>query len=555
MHLKVDNPAYYNALFKNLLLGAALLVGLAASGCDSAPSEPKPFIVLLDSSPKGLDPRFATSDASAKLVGLLHAGLLTSDTQSGEPKLDLAASIEQPSPVRYEVALRDDIYFHDGEPVTSADVEYTFMELGSELVNSPYSGTARRIKSFEVVDARHFTITLNEPFAAFLNDLTMGIVPAHQCAGHPSCPGKVIGAGPFKFVSQDADKAFLLESFDKYYGGEPALERVLFKVVEDDNTRLLAMLGKSADLVQNAVAPLMLPVLAEADRLQVKTAPSFKYTYLAFNLEHPILKNPKVRQAIAHGIDRQAIIEYKFKGLARLSTGMLSPGHWAYEGDVETYDYDIELAKKLLDEAGYPDPDGDGPQPRFKLEFKVSANKFRKSLVQLMAHQLARIGIDVTVRSYEWGTFYSDIKSRNFAMTTMQWPSVLDPGLYAWIFHSKNIPSPENRSAGANRGAYSNPRVDALLERGEHETDVEKRKAIYAEVQQILARDLPYISLWHEDNIAVTSVETRGYFMTPNARFEGLKKTRRAAAPGEDLEVPTLAEQPTDFQEIQKVIP
>lgn len=551
MHIKVDKRAFFNTF----LLGAALLVGLAAGGCDSAPSEPTPFIVLLDSSPKGLDPRFATSDASAKLVGLLHAGLLTTDTQSGEPRLDLAASIAQPSPVRYEVALRDDIYFHDGQPVTSADVEYTLMQLDSELVNSPYSGTARRIKNFEVVDAHHFNITLHQPFAAFLNDLSMGIVPAHQCAGHASCPGPVIGAGPFKFVSQEADKAFLLERFDKYYAGAPALERVLFKVVEDDNTRLLAMLGKSADLVQNAVAPLMLPVLADAERLRVQTAPSFKYTYLAFNLEHPILKDAKVRQAIAHGIDRRAIIEYKFKGLARLSTGLLSPEHWAYEPDVATYDYDVERAKKLLDEAGYPDPDGDGPQARFKLEFKVSANKFRKSLVQLMAHQLARIGIDVTVRSYEWGTFYSDIQSRNFELTTMQWPSVLDPGLYAWIFHSKNIPSPENRSAGANRGGYSNPRVDALLERGEHETDVEQRRAIYAEVQKILARELPYISLWHEDNIAVTSAETRGYFMTPNARFEGLKKTRTAGAPGEDVEVPVLAEHPTDSQEKPKVIP
>ncbi|AWV89601.1 ABC transporter substrate-binding protein [Bradymonas sediminis] len=555
MQLSFHKSAFSLALSRFLLLGAVLLFGTSLGGCDSASSDAPPFIVLLDSSPKGLDPRFATSDASAKLVGLLHAGLLSSDTNSGEPKLDLAASVEQPSPVRYEVTLRDDIYFHDGEPLTTADVEYTYMELGSKLVNSPYAGTTKRIKSFEVIDERRLIITLKDPFAAFLNDLTMGIVPKHQCGGHPSCPGKVIGAGPFKFVSNEADKAYLLESFDKYHDGQPALDRVLFKIVEDDNTRLLAMLGKSADLVQNAVAPLMLPVLEDAERLSVKTAPSFKYTYVAFNLEHPILKNPKVRQAIAHGIDREAIIEYKFRGLARLSTGMLSPGHWAYEGDVATYDFDVERAKKLLDEAGYPDPDGDGPLPRFKLEFKVSANKFRKSLVQLMAHQLARIGIDVTVRSYEWGTFYSDIKSRNFELTTMQWPSVLDPGLYTWIFHSKNIPSPENRSAGANRGAYSNPRVDALLERGEHETDVEKRKAIYHEVQQILAEDLPYISLWHEDNIAVTSVGTQGYFMTPNARFEGLKKTRRAGAESATPDSPALAEQPGDLQELNKVTP
>lgn len=554
MHRFTFKPACSRAWCRFFLL--ALLLALGVGGCDSESTIETPaFVVLLDSSPKGLDPRFATSDASAKLVGLLHAGLVSTDTNSGEPKLDLAASIDQPSPVRYEVRLREDIYFHDGEPVTTADVKYTFMQLGSDLVNSPYAGTTKRIKSFDVIDQHRFVITLKKPFAAFISDLSMGIVPAHRCAGHASCPGKVIGAGPYKFVRNEADKLYLFDSFDNYYAGKPALNHILFKVVEDDNTRLLAMLGKSADLVQNAVAPLMLPVLKKSERLRVKTAPSFKYTYLAFNLEHPVLKNLKVRQAIAHGIDRQAIIEYKFEGLARLSTGMLSPGHWAYEGDVEAFDYDVDLAKRLLDEAGYPDPDGDGPLPRFKLNFKVSASKFRKSLVQLMAHQLARIGIDVTVRSYEWGTFYSDIKSRNFEMTTMQWPSVLDPGLYSWIFHSRNIPSAENRSAGANRGAYANARVDELLDRGEVEVDREKRKAIYSEVQKILAADLPYVSLWHEDNIAVTSADTRDYFMTPNARFEGLKKTRRIAPATREEDDPRVVERQSDFQEKTEVNP
>jgi peptide/nickel transport system substrate-binding protein len=504
-----------------VVLGAGLQLG-----CDSDAAPEDAFVVLLDASPKGLDPRFATSDGSAKLVGLLHAGLVSTDTASGEPQLELAESIEQKSPVRYEVTLRDDILFHDGQKVTSADVEYTLMELGSELVRSPYAGTQRRIETFEVVDDRRLNITLKEPYAPFLNDLSMGVVPKHICAGHSECPGEPIGAGPFAFVKQEADELFIFRGFDKYFGGKPPINRLAFKVVEDDNTRLLGLLGKSADLVQNAVAPLMLPVVHKSDRLVVETAPSFKYTYIAFNLEHPLLEDARVRRAIAHGIDREAIIKYKFRGHARLSTGMLAPDHWAYEPDVATYDFDIEKAKRLLDEAGFPDPDGDGPQPRFEIEFKVSASKFRQSLAQLVAHQLERIGISVTVRSYEWGTFFHDVKSRNFAMTTLQWPSVLDPSLYSWIFHSKNIPSPDNRSAGANRGAYDNERMDELLEKGERETDVDERKAIYSEIQQILARDLPYISLWHEDNIAIMSNEVDDYFMTPNARFEGLKVTR-----------------------------
>lgn len=508
-----------------LVLGVGIGLLFRKSSAASAPQDA--FVVLLDSSPKGLDPRFATSDASAKLVGLLHAGLVSTDTASGEPELELAESIEQTSPVRYEVTLRDNIYFHDGEPVTTADVEYTLMQLGSEKVNSPYAGIQRRIDTLEVLDERRMVITLAEPYAPFMTDLALGVVPEHICAGHAECPGEPIGAGPFAFAGNEGDQLYLFEGFDQYFAGRPSIDRLAFKVVEDDNTRLLGLLGKSADLVQNAVAPLMLPVVRDAEDLRVETAPSFKYTYLGYNLEHEILDDVRVRRAIAHGIDREAIIKYKFRGHARPSTGMLAPNHWAYEPDVKTYDYDIEAAKRLLDEAGYPDPDGDGPQHRFEIEFKVSASKFRKSLAELIAHQLERIGVKVVVRSYEWGTFFHDVKSRNFAMTTLQWPSVLDPSLYTWIFHSKNIPSAENRSAGANRGAYSNERVDELLEKGQRETNVEKRKAIYSEVQKILARDLPYVSLWHEDNIAILSDGVEGYYMTPNARFEGLKQTRK----------------------------
>ena len=239
----------------------------------------------------------------------------------------------------------------------------------------------------------------------------------------------------------------------------------------------------------------------------------------------------RLSQAIAHGINRDAIIESKFRGKAVLSTGMLAPTHWAYNGNVERFDFDQAKAKALLDEAGYPDPDGDGPLPRFELEFKVSANKFRVSMVELIAHQLAEIGIAVRVRASEWGTFYGDIKSRNFALTTMQWPSVLEPSLYRWVFHSENIPTPENRSAGANRGAYRNGRIDALLVAGNLETDREKRRKIYDEVQAILAAELPYISLWHEDNVAVVKRGTKGYFVTPNARFESLKSTIPAGNP------------------------
>ncbi len=506
---------------------AVLCAGMASvTGCHSCQqqvAEGDAFVVLLDSSPAGLDPRFATTHASAQLVGLLHEGLVSFDTVDGTMEYRLALSVEQTSEVRYEVVLRDDAVFHDGQPVTAADVEYTYMFLRE--VGSPYGGTQDRIESFEIIDDHHLVITLEEPHAPFEQDLSMGVLPRHICEGHDTCPGDPIGAGPFAFVERQGDLRVEFRRFDDYFGGPPAIDRLVFRVIRDDNARLLALLGNTGDLSQNSVSPMMMPVVENAEGLQVETAPSFKYTYLGINLEHPILSDLKVRKALAHAINREEIIEFKFGGAARLSTGVFVPEHWAYEEDVATFEFDPERARQLLDEAGYlPDEDG----VRFELEFKVSANNFRRSLAMLIGQQLGQVGIEVRVRAYEWGTFFDDIRSRNFEITTLQWPSVLDPHLLHWIFHSDNIPTADARAAGANRGAYRNERVDQLLDKGRMETDLAKRQKIYGEVQQILAEELPYVSLWHEDNVAVLREGTQGYYTTPNALYDALRVTRPA---------------------------
>lgn len=498
---------------------AAMAVMVAGcSSCSQSTPNDDAFVVLMDAAPAGLDPRFATTDASAKLVGLLHEGLITMDTADGTVEYRLAKTIEQPTPTRYEIELRDDALFHDGTPVTADDVEYTLMHL--DEVGSPFAGTERRIADFEIVDDHNFVITLDEPHAPFISDLSIGILPRHICEGHSNCPGDPVGAGAFAFDERDGELHVEFRGFDDYFAGSPSIDRLVFRVIRDDNARILALLGQTADLVQNAVSPLMMPVVEEAEGFDIQTSPSFGYTYLGFNLEHPILSDVQVRRAIAHAIDRQEIIDYKFRGMARPSTGILVPEHWAYEGDVEVFEYNPDRARQLLDDAGYEADDGDY---RFELEFKVSANNFRRSLAHLIGQQLGEVGIYVRVRAYEWGTFFDDVRSRNFEMTTLIWPSVLEPNLMRWIFHSDNVPTADARAAGANRGAYRNERVDELLDRGKRETDREERKKIYGEVQRILARELPYISLWHQDNVAVLREGTEGYYTTPNARYDSLR--------------------------------
>ena len=489
------------------------------------PSPPSGFTVLLDGAPKNLDPRFATSDFCVKLSRLVFSSLVTVDNATGEAELDLATRIDQVTPTHYRIEVRKDARWHDGEPVTAEDVHYTLTTLDDEKVKSPYAGLSRRIEKVEVHDLHTLSIHLNEPHAPFLTDLAIGIVPRHLLEDQGQFEEDVfVGSGPFVYAGRQDNAWVAISANPRYHGGAPPLDEVVFRIIPDDNTRLLALMGGSGQLAQNAVSPMMLPVIQKDPDLVVESAPSFKYTYLGLNVGQGKLKDKRVREAIALGIDRDEIIQYKFNGSARKATGLLSPSHWAYHSGVKVWDRDVERAKALLTEAGYPDPDGEGPAPRLQLTYKTTTNKFRRSIADLIATQLGEIGIEVKVVAYEWGTFFGDIKAGNFEICSLQWPSVIEPDLYSWIFHSSKIPTAENRSAGANRGRYVNPALDELLDAGRLETDREKRKAIYAQVQAILAEDLPYISLWHEDNILVRHHRLSDYEIVPNARFRGLEK-------------------------------
>jgi peptide/nickel transport system substrate-binding protein len=250
----------------------------------------------------------------------------------------------------------------------------------------------------------------------------------------------------------------------------------------------------------------------------VQSAPSVILTYLLLNNEDPALRDHRVREAIALAIDRPALIAAKFGGHAVLATGLLPPVHWAYNPDVPHYNRDVARARQLLDEAGYkPGPDG----VRLHLTYKTSAVPFRVGLARAIAAELGDAGIAVEVRPFEFGTFFADVKKGNYQLATMQTSEITEPDFYFFYFHSSRIPDAKDPDGG-NRWRYRNPEVDRLTVEGRNELDRDKRKAIYAQVQRIVAQDLPIIPLWHEDNVLLYNVDVQGYTIVPNARFVGL---------------------------------
>lgn len=485
-------------------------------------------IVLLPEAIKGtLDPRLNTRAWTAKVIELVHEGVVSVRNPEGEPRPALALRIDRPGPAIYDITLRPEATFHDGTPVTAADVAATYESIRDPAFKSPFREQYRRIQTIEIMGEKRIRLTLDGPHAPFLSDLSVGILPKHAL-GPDHALATDIGAGPYRLQAREGEREVVLARHDGYWRGRPTLPFVVLRPVSDPNTRVLALLSGAADLVQNAVSPRLADALRDRPELAVETVPGGGYTYIAYNLKRPPLDDVRVRQAFAHAVNRAALIEHKFRGTARPALGLLPTTHWAYNPQAPDFAYDPAQANRLLDTAGHPRKRPAGSKgaskggTRFELTLKVSADKFRRNIATLIAHDLAQVGIDIKVQPLETGTLLADVKAGNFDLYLLQWQGGGEPHFYNWIFHSHRIPTLDDPNRGGNRGAYANGKVDALIDAGRIETDLERRKAIYQELQGILAQEQPYLSLWHEDVVVIRRRVLQGYEALPDASMYGL---------------------------------
>ncbi len=494
-------------------------------GCST--SEPRPeFVVAIESYPSSLDPRYPLDAYSSKVQSLVFNGLLKLDDQLNLIP-DLAESYEWVSDTRLRFHLKEGVKFHDGRPLRVVDVLATYEVLKDPAKGSPLHATFKKIRQMNAIDERTLEIELQEAYVPFLTALTVGIVPAdaknqEDFRNHP------IGTGPFRFVDKRNDRWIRLAAYENYFEVPPKIHDLQILTVPDDTTRVLMMLRREVDLVQNAIPWTYVPWLEAHSDLQKKIEPGINYVYLGFNLRDPILKQQRVREAIAMALDRESLIRYQMEGLGRPATGVLAPGNPFYEGQVSVEPYDPEAAKLLLDQAGFSDPDGDGPKKRFTLSYKTSNKRDRVAMARAIADQLGVVGIGVELQPYEWGTFFRDIRTGNFQMYSSTWVGVSDPDIYFNLFHSSMIPP-----QGANRGFYQNEFMDTWVEAARKESDPEQRHSYYSQVQKMLSLELPYVSLWYEDNVVFMQPEVTGYTLRPDASFLGLVEVQKVAPPRE----------------------
>ncbi len=501
--------------------GTVLLCCLVMlSGCRSAPRDPRTVVFLIESSPTNLDPRVGTDAQSEHIDELIFDGLVARDA-SFHFTPALAERWEQPDPKTLVFHLRNGIRFHDGRNMTARDVVWTINSMRNGTVISPKAATYASVDTVEAADAHTVIFHLKQPDNFLLTNLStgaMGIVPegsGREFWRHP------IGTGPFRFVSQQIDQDVVVERNPLSWSAAPALERVRFAVVPDSITISLELEKGSGDVAINSLPIDALPVLAKRPNLQVDDAPGTQIQYLAFNTRDPLLKDVRVRQAISCAIDRKLIIKTLMGGYAQPAQSMLPANHWAWSGDGPRFDYDPARAVQLLDQAGYPAGPGG---VRMHLTMKTSSVEDVRLLSAVLQQQLARVGIALDVRSYEFATFYSDVTRGAFQMYSLRWIGGNEqPDIFSYAFSTARC-SPK----GANRGHYSNSSLDALLDDAAASPDMAKRRADYAEAQRILAYDLPAINLWYRDTVVVHNKRLTHIVPTPSGSFTFLETAQLA---------------------------
>jgi peptide/nickel transport system substrate-binding protein len=530
----IRRPKDYSLL---IIFSFLIFLPSCIRSCAKADKQNNVINIAVATPPESLDSRYGTSAVASRISDLIYAPLFN----IGEdllPEPFLAESIAALSNKSFKIKLRDNLSFHNGTPLKAQDVVYTYAQLNSPDVASPHAEQFEYIKSIRALNELEIIFELKRPHAPFLTDLcNLGIVSQDSCKDRSqTCRHENNGSGPYKLAHWDkAKESLYLEPFSNWFEGEPK-NNLLIRVVRDENTRMLELIGKKTDLIDSDISPINMQQLKKQSHLQISEVPGLGYSYIAFNLRGPraedkpgseeyktrlALADKRVRKAIAHAIDVDQIIQKILFNTAHRVSGLTPNGHWAKDETLKSPQFDPALAALELDEAGFKIEEPDNM--RFKLVIATTTDRTRQSVAQLYVDFLRRVNIDASVRIKDWSALYQDMKQGRFELFSANWVPVMDPDLYYWVHHSASIP--HDNKGGGNRHAYINPEVDRLIDMGRSTMEPKKRKAIYQKIERIMLDDMPYVPLWNEHRIVVQNHEKlRGFIPAITGSLLGLRK-------------------------------
>lgn len=474
------------------LLSAVLVAGvLCLSGCarDQHTSEIR---FAIAQSPLTLDPRYATDAASERINRLIYRPLVDFDDRSRA--IPALASWRMRDPLHYRFSLQAaGRAFHDGSRLAATDVVATYRSLLA-LRDAPHAAEFANIAQVEAVDDDTVDFILHRPDAQFPARLIIGILPATLIRQSHDFAHAPVGSGPLEFVSWKRTLT-LMRTSDR--------QTLQLEEVRDPTVRVLKLLRGEVDLLQGDLPAELVGYLRRQPSVEVHESHGTNFSYLGFNLQDPLLKNPLVRQAIAMSVDRSALIDNVMVNGTRQATAILPPEHWAGNPALSQVPCNPAQARRLLEQSGVRLP--------LKLVLKTSTDAQRVRLATIMQGQMKKAGIDLEIRSLDWGTFFDDVKHGKFQLYGLTWVGIRTPEIYRLAFHSASVPP-----AGANRGRLEDSRLDTLI-------DQQDWSAATTRIHGLM----PYVPLWYEGQFAAMRRGVTGYRPAPDGNWDALVTIRK----------------------------
>ncbi len=471
------------------------------------------FVVALSDNIKTIDPIGSPSvDAASERVRTLMFNSLVKKDEKFDYVPELAANIQRSDDgLVFTFTLRDGVTFHDGRPFTSADAKYTFdTVLASTFAKAASffegSGATRTayVKSVEAPDAHTLIIRLNKQWTGLLPNLVpIAMIPKDSYESEKTHP---LGTGPFKFKSYDQVQQVVdLEANQAYWDGPTKIPALRVRVISESNAMQAELQSGRVDIapLATSLSPDAIRALGQNPNLKVQQFEGSNLNLLTFNTTEPPLNSVKVRQAIAYAIDRESIIRDLVLNQGAIAHAILPEASWAY-AKPPTYQFDPNKAKQLLDEAGFRDPDGDGPQMRWAkpLLFRISGSSASaRQYSGVIQNYLKNVGIPVAIETSEFNTMRQQVQNGQFQLNYSQWVGGnQDPLFYHDLFATSEIATP---TRGLNRSRYSNPELDKILDEAANTYDHAKAAPLYAKAQEIVSRDVPVFPLWYQANMVI----------------------------------------------------
>lgn len=517
---------------KKLLL-VALVLGLSISllltGCSRGGVQVSNsnFVYALTADIKDLAPVLLTNAVSTTVSAQIHEALVTYE---GNYVLTEALATEwsvSDDGLAWTFKLRPDVKWHDGEDFTSADVKYTY-----ELVLDPDTKSLRRnnyimIESIDTPDPLTVVFNLNQPHGPFLDKMTGIMIMAEHLQAEDLLENynlNPVGTGAFVFSEWVPDDHVTLTANENYWNGKPAIETLTFKPIPEPSVRAMALAKGEVNYASNLTAEDFASLQSDKN-VQAYSIPQLRFAYLGQNNQNPLFKDLKVRQAMAHAVDTDTLISDIMQGGAEPSVGPIAAISEWHNPNVKQYEYDPEISKQLLAEAGWQvGADGIAVKNGQRLSFTTrlsSGDEQMKNQAVLLQNWLKAVGIEMKLEFLDTSLFYDYLDARDYEGMMLSMGPSPDPDQFNY-WHSSSI------NSGFNDWCYSNSEVDQLLEQGRVESDPAKRKVIYDRFQEIMAEDVAAIWLYHPNALAAISAGFTGMDATPAGQYQMLYKVTAA---------------------------